>query len=325
MRPPQFGPDTRTSGWRYEKVEGYVRPGSGTGGTTEVYRLYNNNSGSTSVRRKRCRQGLDPVPISGHLGPALELRFRGAAWIGRHPLPGLFRRAVEGVGSLCAGAIALAERPIHVDFRLLDGSTQSVVAAGVRDGNVIVALPPVAGFGGGRSGAATVSIDVRQGGTAFRAFSDYHIEDLPTTGLAPGRLFGLFVEQSEDRIRGQIRSAVALGKASRGSIDTGPLVAELEAQIASLQNLKFSADLVRLGFAGSVEVGQRTDTGEPLMFTQASLTMLDQVLGAWAQEPLLPGGSTFRAASLASSVSRVSNGGGRQSFRVRRRGCGGWR
>lgn len=42
--PPASGPDTRTSGWRYEKVEGFIYTDEAPG-TTEIFRLYNNNSG----------------------------------------------------------------------------------------------------------------------------------------------------------------------------------------------------------------------------------------------------------------------------------------
>lgn len=42
--PPANGPDTRTSGWRYEKDEGFIFT-SQQAGTTEIFRLYNRNSG----------------------------------------------------------------------------------------------------------------------------------------------------------------------------------------------------------------------------------------------------------------------------------------
>ena len=41
---PPSGPDTRTTGWRYEKDEGYIFS-SQVAGTTEIYRLYNQNTG----------------------------------------------------------------------------------------------------------------------------------------------------------------------------------------------------------------------------------------------------------------------------------------
>jgi hypothetical protein len=311
VRPPAVGPDTRTVGWRYEKIEGYIRSGGGTSGTTEVYRLYNNNSGVHLFVENPAVKDLILSRFPGvwvqhsSFGFAAPRGQEDTRFLGYSGAP------LKVLEVYAQGRPLASGDPIYVDFRLPDGATQSVLAAGVRDGNVIVALPPVAGFGGGRGGAATVTIDVRQGGNAFRAFSDYHIEDLPTTGLAPGQLFGIFVDQSEDRLRGQIRSAIALGKASRGSIDTTSLVSELEAQIADLQTLKFNADLVRFGFTGSVEVGQRSDTGEPLVFDQTSLGMLDRVLGAWAQEPLLPGGSSFRAAGSASAVSSSTSGADR--------------
>jgi uncharacterized delta-60 repeat protein len=42
--PPATGPDTRTSGWRFETTEGYIFATQVTG-TTEIFRLYNMNSG----------------------------------------------------------------------------------------------------------------------------------------------------------------------------------------------------------------------------------------------------------------------------------------
>lgn len=43
--PPEFGPDTRTSGWRYEKDEGFLYA-TPVPNTVEIFRLYNVNTGT---------------------------------------------------------------------------------------------------------------------------------------------------------------------------------------------------------------------------------------------------------------------------------------
>jgi hypothetical protein len=271
--PPVSGPDLRVTGWRFEKIEGYVRPGAADQ-TVEVHRLYNKST------------GVHLYLESGAAAEQILKNFPGV-WE-RHTSFGFaaFRSADDsrGLGYRAAplrtielnveGRGLSSSDEIEVEFRRGNDSLATVRAAGVV-GNTLVSAVPT-----GIAAGTVVSVHVRHRGTTFQVFSEFRVDDLPSTGVADGEVLRAYLDELEQELSRHRNAFEAVRKASAGGVDVSGLLARLDSRRASIAEVRDLVSRLSSGAAQTVEIGRRADGSTSIRLSRGDLALLDRAIAA---------------------------------------------
>jgi hypothetical protein len=271
--PPAVGPDLRVSGWRFEKIEGYIPPGA-TDGTVEVHRLYNNTTGVHLYLESGA--AADQIVSSF---PGIWVRhssFGFAAFRSTDDSRGLGYRAapLRTIELYVPGRGLSNSDEIEVEFRRGDDSLATVRAAGIADGTLVSAVPT------GIAAGTNVSVHVRHRDATFRVFSEFHVDDLPSTGLPDGEVLRAYLDRLELELSRHRDAFEAVRKASGGGVDVSPLLARLDSRRAAITEVRDLVTRLSSGAAETVEIGRRADGSTSIRLSRGDLALLDRAIAA---------------------------------------------
>jgi hypothetical protein len=123
------------------------------------------------------------------------------------------------------------------------------------------------------------------------------VNQAPQTGLPPGSLVGLVLADMQGVVLDEIRKAQDVATLSKGAVDVSSLVSDLQGQASALAVQRQAFLPLINGQVSEVELS--APGGKPLVFSRASLALMDQVIAA----PFGPGAGKVTVASLTGAGS----------------------
>jgi hypothetical protein len=271
--PPAVGPDLRVTGWRFEKIEGYIRPGS-TDGTVEVHRLYNKMTGVHLYLESGAAADQVLAKFPGVWERHSSFGF--AAFRSTDDSRGLGYRAapLRTIELYVEGRGLSNSDEIEVEFRRGDDSLATVRAAGIVGGTLVSAVPT------GIAAGTNVSVHVHHRGATFRAYSEFQVDDLPATGVADGDVLRAYLDRLELELSRHRDAFEAVRKASGGGVDVSPLLARLDSRRAAITEVRDLVTRLSSGAAETVEIGRQANGSTSIRLGRGDLALLDRAIAA---------------------------------------------